>query len=80
MKYEKPIVREMGVPLAAGHCASGTVPDQECRGGFSNVGPCAIGTTAGEGCTTGGNPAAFPGCNNGFGASLCSTGSIAGIN
>jgi hypothetical protein len=80
MKYVKPSARELSeVPFATGACASGTIVNQSCVGGYSNVGPCREGTTAGQGCTAGPSPVSFAPCTPGLGATNCGTGMYAGI-
>jgi len=80
MKYEKPTVLDFGeVSVANGACASGAIVDQNCKGGFTNVGPCTAGTTAGQGCDSGSTPTAYVPCTSGLGATNCGTGTFAGI-
>ena len=79
-KYEKPLSRNLGdLPVATGNCASGNIADQACRSGYTNVGPCTVGSTAGQGCTDGSAPSSYAPCTAGTGATNCGTGTFAGV-
>jgi len=80
MKYQKPAAREMGkVALAAGLCTSGTIPYERCNYGYSNVGPCTNGTTAGQTCGSGSTPNSPTLCTGGNQVTQCSSGFVAGL-
>lgn len=80
MKYEKPTARDLsGLPFAMGICNTGSYPNENCTTGFNNVGPCAAGGTAGQGCSAGNSPTNYTSCAAyGVNASDCLNGSWAG--
>jgi len=80
MKYQKPAAREMGkVALAAGVCTSGTWPTEQCQSGYTNIGPCTNGGTAGQTCGLGFTPNSPTPCTGGSQVTQCISGFVAGL-
>ena len=85
MKYEKPIARDLsGISSATGQvhplsCMSGADVSETCSSGFSNVGSCINGGTAGYDCNAGSTPNQSTTCSAGTNATECVNGSWAGV-
>lgn len=86
MKYEQPKVRDLTGGTAAGGppialtCLSGVSPGERCRNGGDNVGPCALGGSAGYACNEGLTAnVPTPDCDMGGVATECVAGDAAGL-
>ena len=80
MKYEKPAARGLDtLQPAAGECVSGSIPYEQCQYGWTNVGPCKTGNTAGQTCDTGSTPNAVTPCTAGNVVTHCVSGNVAGL-